>query len=324
MQWCDLLEGEGYEAERSAAISSKRAAFLLKRCPVSPPSSPGSASKTGLAVGRSPTGQSTRAKGVYAGLSEQERKQKEAEMHEWRMEQFKKRDAEVKAARQAAEEKKAKEEKQKEEAKRQKLEAKKVKEAEKKVKEAEKKAKEKTKLLEKEAKELQKLASSKTKKTTAYACFAKNKKAELAIASPTMSAEDVTVMCRTLFDTMDKSLKKRWEDEAKAFNKKAREDVAAAKKKLKTQLKTKAKKEQEEAEAAEAASAQVRSCGRSPARLGSGELALCLTARGLWRCRRNGSSATTARNGASFRLRSPKCWCVGSQLRRINLYTLSH
>lgn len=91
MLWDVHMEGHDYEENRLAEVGQYRAAFIARRCPVSPVDSP--AGDNGAAV---------RAKGIYAHLSEEERVRKEQDMDAWRMEQFKRRDEERRLKKEAA------------------------------------------------------------------------------------------------------------------------------------------------------------------------------------------------------------------------------
>ena len=85
MLWDVHLEGPGYEEVRLAEVQQHRAAFIARRCPVSPVTSPTAGADHGASV---------RAKGIFSHLSEEERLQKEQEMDAWRLEKFKRRDEE--------------------------------------------------------------------------------------------------------------------------------------------------------------------------------------------------------------------------------------
>ena len=122
MLWDVHLEETNYEEKRLAEVGVHRAAFIARRCPVSPVDSP--AGDNGAAV---------RAKGIYAHLSEEERLKKERDMDAWRMEQFKRRDEERRLKAEAIQKKREEEQaaaklkRQKEEiAKKQNCKAKKV------------------------------------------------------------------------------------------------------------------------------------------------------------------------------------------------------
>jgi hypothetical protein len=218
-QWDLELEPEGFEERRVEELMRHRTAFLAKRLPFSPPSSPFRKSPSS----KSP--KSKRAAGVFAGLSEEERKIKEEEMDTWRREQFQRRDEERRLRALAETEKKAAALKEK---------ADKQKEREAKKREAELKA----------------AASGKVKKVTPYLCFAKAKREELKSQNPNLDSAAVTAMVGVMWKTVNPQLKKTYEQKSKAENKKRREELSKIKKAQKAKDKAEEQKTRQDALAA--------------------------------------------------------------------------
>ena len=173
MLWDVHLEGEGYEERRLAEVQKYRTAFVVRRCPVSPPSSP-----------KDDGGASVRAKGVFAHLTEEERRKKEEDMDAWRNEQFRRRDEE-RRLRKAEEERKAKEE-------------------------------EKQRKIKEEKQAIEQALSGKAKKLSGYQAFANEQRGQLQKANPTLASKAITKQLNAMWESMHKDRKKSYEDQAKA------------------------------------------------------------------------------------------------------------
>jgi len=173
MLWDVHLEGEGYEERRLAEVQKYRTAFVARRCPVSPPSSP-----------KDDGGASVRAKGVFAHLTEEERRKKEEDMDAWRNEQFRRRDEE-RRLRKAEEERKAKEE-------------------------------EKQRKIKEEKQAIEQALSGKAKKLSGYQAFANEQRGQLQKANPTLASKAITKQLNAMWESMHKDRKKSYEDQAKA------------------------------------------------------------------------------------------------------------
>ena len=185
MLWDVHLEGPNYEERRLGEVGQYRAAFIARRCPVSPVDSP--AADNGAAV---------RAKGIYAHLSEEERIKKEQDMDAWRMEQFKRRDAERRITEEAAQ---------------------------KKLKEERAAAK-----LKQQKEEIAQKKNGKAKKVTGYVLFANEKRKQLQQADPNMAPTQITKMCKVSWDTCHQTIKKQYEDQAKAVSRCALSPISHA------------------------------------------------------------------------------------------------
>ena len=183
MLWDVHLEGANFEEKRLAEIGQHRAAFIARRCPVSPVASPSAAA---AAAAAGDNGAAVRAKGVYAHLSEEERIKKEHDMDAWRMEQFKRRD----------EERRLKEETERK-------------------KRVEERA---AATLKQQREQISRAKTGKAKKVSGYVVFATEKRAQIQKANPSMPSAQLTKMCKVSWETCHKTIRKQYEDKAKVVS----------------------------------------------------------------------------------------------------------